>query len=399
MNPENLDPGNENIDDAQRIARLIAGYIRHTLTDEERDELDEWVTSSDHNMRLFAEMTDEKNIEKGLKERNIYDPEQAVEQLKAKLALTQKRRISRKTKWLYYGIAASVLILIGTFFILSRLQDSDPTDPISSFSDLLPGSERATLTVANGQQIILDSVKGNILTVDSMKVVNEQGELSYMGTASSNELHVLSTPMGGQYKVTLSDGTVVWLNAASSLRYPPVFDANERRVEINGEAYFEVAKDPARKFIVTIAGKGQVEVLGTQFNVNAYLDEPVTKITLLEGLVGFSPSIGGSSRDLKPGQQLSLQPNGDLTLISNADLEEIVAWKNGVFEFKDEPIEAIMRQVARWYNVTVKYEGNIAYHFNASIDRKVPVSKLFHLLELNENVHFSIHDKIIIVKP
>ncbi len=400
MKVEYNDPNDQEMGDAHRAAYLIAGYIRHTLTDEERIELDEWVTASDDNMRLFAEMTDEKNIEKGLKERNIYDADKAIERLKLKLQYTEKKRPAQKLRFLSYGIAASLLLLAGIFIIYNYTKPRDkPVEIIADVPDLQPGGDKATLTISGGQKIILDTAKGNIIQEGDFKVVNMDGKISYEGKSSEAEYHTLSTPKGGQYKIILPDETAVWLNAASSLKYPVTFTGAERVVKLTGEGYFEVAKDATKKFIVNINNKGEAEVLGTHFNVNTYDDEAATKITLLEGSVKVSELTTHHSQLLKPGQQIALAANGQLTTSNNIDPEEVIAWKNGLFEFKDASIETIMLQVARWYDVTIIYEGKVDYHFNASIERKVPVSKLFHLLELTERVHFTIKDKTIIVKP
>ena len=177
------------------------------------------------------------------------------------------------------------------------------------------------------------------------------------------------------------------------------FTGNERRVELTGEAYFEVTHDASKPFKVS-KNEMEVTVLGTRFNVNAYDDEASMKVTLLEGSVKVSTGQqGNTSTILKPNQQAVLTPGGQLRTTDNMNPNEIVAWKNGLFEFKDEPIESIMRQVARWYDVTINYEGKMNAHFNASIKRDVPASKLLHLLELTNRVHFEIKDKTIIVKP
>jgi transmembrane sensor len=397
MNDELKNTNGRQLNDAYRVAYLVAGYIRHTLTDPERDELDEWVTASQDNMRLFAELTDEKNIERGLKERGMYDADKAVQQLRKKLRRTKRQVPARKVRMYAYGIAACFIILIGVFFLYKILRDRKPQKAIVEKTDLAPGGDKAILTLSNGKKIILDSIRGNILQQGDLKLVNENGRLSYEGKTQEIEYHTLTTLRGGQYKIILPDGTAVWLNAASSLKYPTAFAGVERLVELNGEGYFEVTKDKTKPFKVKLKNDAIVEVLGTHFNIMAYDDEQGTRTTLLEGTVKLIQS--SSSVMISPGEQAEINKDGKITLNKNVDTEEIIAWKNGMFEFHDEPIDEIMRQVARWYDVDIKYEAQPMDHFNATISRNVPVSKLFHWLESTDRVHFTIQDKTIIVKP
>ena len=396
----NQDP-NENsagqTQDAFRVGYLITGYIQNTLTEPERDELDEWVTASDENMRLFAELTDEKNIEKGLKERGLYNADKAVKLLKTKVSAKRKKQQAKTRKLFAYGIAACLILLAGLFLIvpLFEKKNTRPATPMAQ-NDWLPGGDKAILRLSGGKEIMLDSTQGNILQQGGLQVVNTKGTVSYEGEAGEMQYHTLTTPRGGQYRLVLPDGSKVWLNAASSIRFPTAFNGKERKVELTGEAYFEVAHDAAKPFHVHVNSM-DVEVLGTHFNINAYGDEEGIKTTLLEGSVKVSNGKGGLI--IKPGQQAVVAANNEPSIVHTVDLDEVVGWKNGLFEFKDESIEAIMRQVARWYNVDVRYEGKIDYHFNASIERNAPVSKLLYFLEQTHRVHFTLQDRTIIVKP
>jgi ferric-dicitrate binding protein FerR (iron transport regulator) len=207
--------------------------------------------------------------------------------------------------------------------------------------------------------------------------------------------NTVSTPRGGQYQLTLSDGSKVWLNASSSLRFPTAFPGTERRVEITGEAYFEVAGNESKPFVVDIAGKGEVEVLGTQFNINAYEDEPAIKTTLLEGKVKVSESNGSQSSVLKPGQQAQLA-NG-IRVMDNVDMEEIMAWKTGWFYFDRQELPAIMRQVSRWYDVDVRYEGRISKKsFSGIVGRDNDIKDVLKIME-NAGIRFRIEGSSITV--
>jgi hypothetical protein len=274
--------------------------------------------------------------------------------------------------------------------------------------DVQPGGNKAVLTLANGQVIDLDSAHNGILVEQgNMAVVkNNNGEVVYKAVDdeknarhAANVYNMLATPRGGQYQLTLPDGSRVWLNAASSIRYPVAFANDERQVEITGEVYFEVEKNPKKPFRVTILPTGGVvEVLGTHFNINAYSDEPAIKTTLLEGSVKVSSMVNGEWSMLKPGQQASIH-HSQLTIHDNVDLELAMAWKNGFTLFKSADIKSIMRQAARWYDVEVMYEGTVPERsFTGGISRNAPLSELLQLLEVSK-VHFKIEGKKLIVMP
>jgi ferric-dicitrate binding protein FerR (iron transport regulator) len=216
------------------------------------------------------------------------------------------------------------------------------------------------------------------------------------GTAKES-FHTLVTPRGGQYQLLLPDGSKVWLNAASSVRFPTSFSGKERHVELTGEAYFEIAKDASRPFRVDAPGGMQVEVLGTHFNIMSYTDENAINTTLLEGSVKVRE--GSVSSLLRPGEQASLNKASDGISVSNADVDETIAWKNGLFRFEGATIEAVMKQIARWYDVEVIYKGSVSKHFRGMISRSVDISQVIKMLELTSEVHFKIDGKTITVMP
>lgn len=388
---------NAGTDKAYQTARLIAGYIRGTLTDAEKDELDNWITESDANMELFAELTDENNIDAALAERSSYNSEAAIAKLKEKIT-TEKPTARRRTIRMMYAVAAAVSILL-ILFIVARYSNTGEHSKITAAQhDVPPGTDKAVLTIAGGKQIVLDSsATGNILAQDGLLVSDSGALLQYNGKAAKAEWHTLTTPRGGQYKLQLPDGSLVWLNAESSITFPSLFDGGERRVQITGEVYLEVAKDALKKFTV-IAGRTATEVFGTHFNINTYKENNGIYITLEEGSVSVKDTMNNSNILLKPGTQ-AVWKNDTFTLNEKADMEEVLAWKNGWFHFREEGVKVIMQQVSRWYNVDVRYEANINDHFNADIERNVSVSKLLELLEATGRVHFDIKDKTIIVKP
>ena len=263
-----------------------------------------------------------------------------------------------------------------------------------------PAGNKAVLTLADGSKVYLDSAgSGTLATQGHMKIAKKSnGEIVYTGTAaataSSVTYNTLSLPKGSKpVHLVLSDGSVVWLNAASSVTYPTAFIGNERKVTVTGEAYFEVAKDPAMPFYVSHSDV-VVKVLGTHFNINTYNDDEKVKVTLLEGIVNVSSGL--KNEQLKPGQQASFSENS-IQLIKSVDLDEVMAWKNDQFYFTGTDIKTIMHQIERYYNVEVQYNDNVPYKFVAKISRDVSVSRFLEKLELTNLVHFKIEGNKIIV--
>ncbi|TDH20690.1 FecR family protein [Segetibacter sp. 3557_3] len=308
-----------------------------------------------------------------------------------------------KSNWFRY---AAVLLIAATALIVylaqrepeQRIVQQSTTNP----ANILPGGNKAVLILADGSSISLESAAdGNLTAQGKTAVVKlKTGMLKYTAAKEGVEntevsYNTLRTPKGGQYQVELPDGTMVWLNAASSIRFPTLFPGNDRTVEITGEAYFEVAPDKAKPFVVS-AGAMQVQVLGTHFNINAYTEENTTTTTLIKGRVAI---LHGSNRDdLTPGQQARFNDANNLTIVNHADLEQVVAWKNGFTAFKSADIKSIMRQVARWYDVEVRYEGAIPdRRFSGEISRTVNLSQLLRILQAG-GIRFTVEGRKLIVK-
>jgi ferric-dicitrate binding protein FerR (iron transport regulator) len=267
-------------------------------------------------------------------------------------------------------------------------------------NDVSPGGDKATLILADGSTIVLDETQnGTIAQQGNSKIIKLDGKLSYDPTnKNSREIvyNTISTPKGGQYQLELPDGSQVWLNATSSIHFPTSFTGTERRIEITGEAYFEIAKNPNMPFIVTVSNS-EVQVLGTHFNINAYNDEDNVKTTLLEGSVRF---VNDSSVNiLKPGQQAQLTKEGTTKVVSDVNVDNVVAWKNGLFDFENASIETVMRQLSRWYDVEIEYKGKTDDLFIAEMRRNIKLSDALKALELTGKVKFDIQDKKIIVMP
>jgi transmembrane sensor len=300
----------------------------------------------------------------------------------------------KKLNWfLYSTAAAAVLILLSlSVYFFSDKKAKDLTAQIDQ--QIQPGSNKAVLTLANGQKITLnDAAPGEIAKQSGISITKTaDGQIVYTilaGNTDTQEGEILkntiSTPKGGQYKVILPDGTQVLLNAATSLVYPTSFNGIERLVELNGEAYFEVAKNKDKPFKVR-SGIQTVEVLGTHFNVNAYDDEDAIRTTLIEGSVKVSRE--GSSGVIVPGQQaiVTRLPGGTVTK-RNVNVEKEIAWRNGTFSFENDDIKSVMRSISRWYDVDVNYKGNVDdLDFTGEIFRTAKLSEVINILELN-NVH------------
>jgi ferric-dicitrate binding protein FerR (iron transport regulator) len=299
--------------------------------------------------------------------------------------------------------AAIVLVLSATVFFLLQKKSSDLAEraqKVKVVHDIAPGGDKALLTLADGRQIVLDTATNGMLAQQGgIKVIKIGGQLSYdhEGNPAQVLYNTVTTPRGGQYQLELADGSKVWLNAASSLRFPTAFAGKDRTVELTGEGYFEVAHDASKPFHVKVNDM-DVQVLGTHFNINSYSDEPSVKTTLLEGRVMVKKK--EKFVYLNPGQQAILEPaNDNINVANDVDVEEVVAWKNGRFLFTNAQIETIMRQVARWYDVDVVYEKKINETFSGELPRSKNVSELLKMLEATGSVDFEISGKQIIVRP
>jgi transmembrane sensor len=313
--------------------------------------------------------------------------------------------------WIRSLVAAMILISFSTglYFYINNHNKTDLTYSINyPKQNIVPGRNKAILILSNGSKIDLDAAAtGTMVKQAGLTITKTQaGQLSYhVSDANSKKIqeapayNTIETPRGGQYEINLSDGTKVWLNSASSLRYPTRFVSNERRVELTGEGYFEVAHNKISPFKV-ITGKQEIEVLGTHFNVNAYTDENAVKTTLLEGSVKITVRPTDQSKQqsdiLKPGQQSSFNNKG--LVIENGDIENAVAWKNGYFNF-NEDIESIMRKLSRWYDIEVVYqiEKDPDLLFGGKIDRSKSINSVLNIIEATGKFHFKIEGRRVTV--
>jgi transmembrane sensor len=387
-----------------RLTCLLHIYFENNATAAEIDELMALLAISENEAevktvmdRIWEEYQDRKVVFPTEKSKAILTSIMKVKSLPVTVD-TKKRRL-----WAY---AAAVLFLMGSLTIYQVILKKRPVQELAKTTitqpDIAPGGNKAVLTLSDGSTIILDSAQNGLLAQQAGTKVLKlgDGQLAY-NTLQDKPVELLyntiATPRGGQYRLTLPDGSKVWLNAASSVRFPVAFTAKERKIEITGEVYIEVVKNPSIPFIVNVAQKANVTVLGTKFNINSYADETAIRTTLLEGSVAFSGRTAGESRLLTPGQQARLNSNGQIDINTNVNLEEVTAWKDGRFHFVSADLESIMRQLARWYDIEIGYEGNIPERqFSGKIDRNTNLSNVMRILE-ESNIHFRIEEKKLIV--
>ncbi|CAL1518951.1 FecR domain-containing protein [Chitinophaga sp. MM2321] len=393
----------------ERIKYLITQYFNNTCTTGERKELAGWISETPDDEVLkeaFGEAW-EKHVPAILMPAEVSDRIMASvfaaadEQEESADHPWEKRVRYLPYKW---WLAAASIVLLGVsswFLFITKSQHQVAESSIRERykNEVPPGGDRATLTLADGTTIALDSAANGLLTQQGntkvMKLANGQLAYDAEGPASEKVLHnTIHTPRGGTYRLILPDGTAVWLNAASSITYPASFTGKERSVTITGEAYFEVTGNENMPFRVN-AGGVDIAVLGTSFNVNAYTGEAAIRTTLLEGAVKVSD--GKTSSMLRPGQQAQLTATGTLAVIDNVDTDEIVAWKNGYFQFTDADMQEVMGKLEKWYDVQVIYEGDIPKRsFGGGIQRSLPLSKVLRILEEND-VRFRIEGRNITV--
>lgn len=366
---------------------LLEKYKLDTISDEELVMLESW---------YIDEIKSNKSYE-GL-EAHIH----AMDKTFSFIPQPDSQR--KNNNWKKIAVAASLLIAFSASYWLYRGTDLKTNDQVAN--DINPGKNSATLTLSNGKKIKLtDAMTGKLAEETGVKITKTTDEqILYEAEAAGNTkanggLNTLSTSNGESYRIRLPDGSLVILNAASSLTYATNLNKlNVRSVTLNGEAYFEISKDEKHPFVVKTASQ-EVAVLGTHFNINSYKDEPLVKTTLIEGMVKVTPeNRNQKSIILKPGEQAALSSGGTL-LVTNVDTEEVLAWKNGYFLFNDEEIESILKKVARWYDVEIKYESTInKERFNGMISRSKSLNQVLKMLEKTDVVKFKTEGRRVIVR-
>lgn len=359
---------------------LLEKYKNGTIDQQELEVLEAWY--NERAKKGIIEISDQELNE------NL---DRLWQQLNPVVDVTNKKRL-----WKRLIAAASVTLIVSASLFLYQAAQLPGASKLVVNNDIAPGGNNAYLTLANGKKLLLRDAENGTLAKESGVTISKSadGQLVYTidniqeDAVHKGQYNTIETPRGGQYQIVLPDGTRVWLNAASSLKYPVRFSNSQRAVELIGEAYFEVAKDSSRPFVLNALDQ-VITVLGTHFNVNSYTEEKTRKTTLLEGAVRISSTDGRNSALLKPGQEYE-SADGKIN-VSDVNASESIAWKNGEFVFNDEPLESIMNKIARWYDVNIIYENiDPSIRFGGTVGRFTQVSKVLEKLQLTGGVGFRI---------
>ena len=384
-----------------RFKELLDGYLRDSLSESE--------------LREFFDLAEEKGLlpdesmirEQGFDEKHegFTDEKQREKMLMAvrRQAKEMERSVPmRRWRWPTAAAAAVIVVAAGVYLLRGRARTEGIVKAKTYKQDVAPGVNGAVLKLADGSVIVLDSTgNGEVTRQGNTRIVKQaSGQLVYQEQGASSEVlyNTLSTARGKQFRIVLPDGTKVWLNSFSSLRYPASFTGGRRSVEITGEVYFEVAPNAAMPFVVRTS-REEVTVIGTYFNINSYTDEPLEKTTLLEGAIQVSDSSGKVV--LRPGQQASFGKNKGKIEVAEVNTADAVAWKNGYFHFDNADIQTVMRQLSRWYDVEVKYQGvpPTTGDVKGELGRGLTLAQVLKVLE-QTRVHFRIEeDRRIVITP
>ncbi len=380
-----------------RIAQLIYRQRSGELDETAQETLNTWLAASEQNRQLYRELSSEQLEAITRSEADQESLQASIERVYLATGIKPGPENIYMSKWRTWRWAAAVLVLAiaGAWALRLVKEKKQPLMAVHT-TDVAPGSRKATLQLGNGNTIVLDDAQNGVIANQGKTVIKKSanGQLVYDAsavTATEITYNTIATPNGGEYEVILPDGSHVWLNAASSIRFPAAFTGTSRKVEINGEAYLEIVKNAKAPFIV-VSGKHSVEVLGTAFNIQSYPKEENTTTTLIQGSIRIVA--GKHTKVLQPGQQSLVGRNaGDIRLAAEVNMEEVLAWRNGKFIFDDTNMKTVVSQLERWYNVSIDYTGMEDYRFNGEISRNVSLSKVLKMMELTSNIHYKINDR------
>ncbi|MBO9632733.1 MAG: FecR domain-containing protein [Chitinophagaceae bacterium] len=355
---------------------ILRKYLDGSCTEEEKALVESW---------HLKELADSDHLPSNEMIEQVH--QSTATALAAHIAASSRKSRIRRIWPVAAAVAALFVIYAGIRFYSFFKQDEFVRASMAEARELIPaGRDGAVLTLADGSKLLLDSIgNGFVTTQNGSNISLKKGQLLYEKANTGTEeisFNTIATPRGRQFKVLLPDGSKAWLNAASSLRYPTSFNGSSREVTVSGEVYLEVAKDPSRPFVVATDNRSmKVEVLGTSFNINAYDDEPSINTTLTEGVVKIGDGVGASSVVLQPGQQAQVKAGMPVRTVP-VEVNQVLAWKNGVFNFQDASLEKIMRQLARWYDIEVEYEKGIPdLVFEGEVNRDNSLQEVMKSLE------------------
>jgi len=404
---------NAPLPDSLYIAGLIQKHLQGTITEEERAALDIWIAASDDNRQLWNEFNNDPDWRQYADSRLRYNESPALERFLQKHAdvpvAVTVARVHPLHKWRWIAAAVVLVFLsVAGYVWLSRGVSKEPGLVVKPGQpEVKPGKNGAMLILADGTRLVLDSLQNGIVAAQgNVNAVLKDGQLSYTsGKEQTSEVvyNTISVPNSRIFRIALPDGTQVWLNSGSSIRYPIAFTGSQRQVEITGEVYFEVVKNRKMPFRVRVYDRAEIEVLGTHFNVNAYENEDAINTTLLEGSVRVLARREGFPdaqlvQVLQPGQQLQLSATA--SNIVEPDIEKVIAWKEGLFDFDGMELRTALKQIARWYDVEVVYKDKVPnVKFYGRISRNISLNGLIRGFE-GSGVHMSIQNgKQLVIMP
>lgn len=394
----------ENMTEYYKIANWIAADIAGTITVEDKDALDRWLAADQSHLRIYTNIA--KRLERGEELKSYrYKPAIKADWEKVKGQLECERGKKEYIRLFYRYVAVAVLLVgIAVAYLQLNKSGENTVLPVLAKGDTIKaGSSKAVLTLANGEKVVLEETASDSIKADGILIEKKEGGLSYQQAQGQRDdeqevFNVISIPNGGEYRLTLADGTKVWVNSASELKYPVKFIGDTRTVYMKGEAYFEVAKDASRPFIVRTTNEMEVKVLGTHFNISAYEDDETIATTLAEGRVEVSD--GRQRLSLIPNQQAVFEKKESHFTCHNVDAYRYLSWKDGKFIFEDETLESIMERLSRWYDIQFFFKGNSVRNlrFSGDLEKYDDFSTAVRMLEKVSRIKVEIKNKTIFIE-
>lgn len=386
------------------IPELIFNKISENISVDKLRELTEWINLSDENKQIYEDVINQENIKTALNKYFKYDIQKAWIKTEERLVPKKANFILLTYKILRYAAILAIPILIGGYLIYqTTISENTKIEQTTSEFPFKPGNQKAILTLSNGEEISVGKNKGanNIRISESMEVIDTNYTLVYdkiNSTSVDLEYNILKTPKGGEYSLLLADGSKVWLNAASELKFPVYLSGSERKVFLEGEAYFEIAKNKDKSFIVQTNGY-DVQVLGTSFNITAYNDERQITTTLVEGSVKITASEKENSVYITPGQQAVLQENSAKIKITDVDTYQYTSWKDGLFVFKSKPLGSITKKFSRWFNCEIQFADSELENtkFTGTLRRDTDLGELLNIISQTCSIEFTFNKNNIII--
>lgn len=386
------------------ISELIFKKISESISADELKELTAWINLNAENRQIYEDLINQEYIKKALNKYYAYDIQSAWTKTEERLKPKKAKVLLLTNKLLRYAAILAIPILIGSYLIYQSTNVDDiKMEQTTTAFPFKPGSQKAMLILSNGIEIGVGADKGaNSISISASTEIRDTNyTLVYNKTTPKPgdlEYNILKTPKGGEYRLVLADGSKVWLNAASELKYPINFSGSERKVFIEGEAYFEIAKNKDKPFIVHTKGY-DVEVLGTSFNIMAYNNEQQIATTLDEGAVKITR--GGKEKPvyLYPGQQAILQENSNRIEVADVDTYQYTSWKDGLFVFKSEPLGSITRKISKWYNCEIQFADSELENtkFTGTLRRDIDLDKLLDIISQTCQIDFSVSENKVII--